>query len=787
MGSCGAKDISPSPSPESEPINGDSKLKGNESTNEGENKHKLTTKTSHHRHANTAMVAPMVYPNRKRKHERALTHPHSPTYVGAAWSASRKVLSTLDSSPLATLDRLSTDVLLSYLTNRDHNLVVMSRSTTPNDDTPPHTRPTTADAAFFDVNRSAATIVPTRSLTPGPSFWQVGALAMSEFTPWQEHRRMSIANAEKGKHQRPSSSHGIKWKPNHHTSPAYRNVIDKVLQRASKHEYVAFKIRARGLKNVRVWGEVTALLHIFRYRTNLWEKVGRTETVRETANPQFNPLLIKLQDLCYGQTNRPIMIRCWDENNHSPKLIGSFKTSLDQIRASIGKQIPLRFNPNDTKEENSGYLIFDCVDLSFSISLSRSIRVIGLQQKDKIVMKQLARRSRKQPKSIGSVMERSTHINKFVYVQFSIEAGNLPKRRKFWNPNPFIEFYSHFGDKEVLVAKTEISPNTQHPNFPPLVVRLMSLYDNATTDYKKEFTIKCRSAITMKDVSKTVIVGTFTIKLRTLVKTKNKKMYLCNYLCADSSEHEKPFVQFKRTRTFLVLKSGKARNVAALVYTASGASRRRIAVNASSFKKQHVAETSMADHKYADSSQTTDNKSAVAVDSDEKKMQHISTDKHKQINSNGSDTSPALSTHSIQTTPSDIVLVQSNLVNLAKQPPNSSKFSFPHSPQPQHKKTHTRTLTDTSDAACVFGDPNLAAMLRQRTSTSAQMSVSNNINNNAPVIDDSKMNQLLNQIDNIDAINSNNFSNVLPPPARARTAVPAAPPAPISDLADELF
>jgi hypothetical protein len=89
--------------------------------------------------------------------------------------------------------------------------------------------------------------------------------------------------------------------------------------------------------------------------------VHRTETIKQTLDPYWQPFKIPLSKLCSGDVNMPLHIECFDWDKHSDDdFIGSCRTTVDQLTKT--KHMDL-VNPAKQKKKksyvNSGILNID--------------------------------------------------------------------------------------------------------------------------------------------------------------------------------------------------------------------------------------------------------------------------------------------------------------------------------------------------------------------------------------------------------------------------------------------
>lgn len=81
---------------------------------------------------------------------------------------------------------------------------------------------------------------------------------------------------------------------------------------------------------------------------NQWSEVYRTEIIKHTLNPVWDPLEIAEQQICNSDLNNPIKVECYDWNRvGTHNLIGTFETTLVSL-VTRGSRFELR-NPKNKK------------------------------------------------------------------------------------------------------------------------------------------------------------------------------------------------------------------------------------------------------------------------------------------------------------------------------------------------------------------------------------------------------------------------------------------------------
>lgn len=74
-----------------------------------------------------------------------------------------------------------------------------------------------------------------------------------------------------------------------------------------------------------------------------WVAVAKTEYLKRTYNPDWKPMLLKVQQLCNGDYHRPLLFRCFDWNRDAaPDFMGECEASLDQIMRGELRELTFR-------------------------------------------------------------------------------------------------------------------------------------------------------------------------------------------------------------------------------------------------------------------------------------------------------------------------------------------------------------------------------------------------------------------------------------------------------------
>lgn len=76
----------------------------------------------------------------------------------------------------------------------------------------------------------------------------------------------------------------------------------------------------------------------------VWTNVHKTDVIKNTLNPDWQPFSIRVASLISGNPERELRIQVWDwDSNGSSDFIGEFVTSHTQMQTSKNIRIICRF------------------------------------------------------------------------------------------------------------------------------------------------------------------------------------------------------------------------------------------------------------------------------------------------------------------------------------------------------------------------------------------------------------------------------------------------------------
>lgn len=142
----------------------------------------------------------------------------------------------------------------------------------------------------------------------------------------------------------------------HGANKRHSSLIIRTEEVSDCQDVVLLQLSGRGLPKMDVFGRADPFLQFYRATEDgRWAAVAKTEYHKRTYNPDWKPMLIKVQQLCNGDYNRPIMIRCFDWNaNDSPDFMGEIETSLDQLLLA---ERPMTFKRKNKPRKTYGTLV----------------------------------------------------------------------------------------------------------------------------------------------------------------------------------------------------------------------------------------------------------------------------------------------------------------------------------------------------------------------------------------------------------------------------------------------
>ncbi|KAH7731153.1 copine-5-like protein [Aphelenchoides avenae] len=143
---------------------------------------------------------------------------------------------------------------------------------------------------------------------------------------------------------------------------------------AGRQESVYFLLSATNLDRKDFLGKSDPFLKISRINyDDTFLLAYRTRYHEQTLNPKWKPFEIHIDQLCYGDKDRPFLIECYDwdqDGNHD--LVGTCTTTVNRLISGMDKDLPLineKKAKKSKKYENSGMLhfhkVYCWIDFSF--------------------------------------------------------------------------------------------------------------------------------------------------------------------------------------------------------------------------------------------------------------------------------------------------------------------------------------------------------------------------------------------------------------------------------------
>jgi hypothetical protein len=109
---------------------------------------------------------------------------------------------------------------------------------------------------------------------------------------------------------------------------------------SSNTEMATISFTASNLDKKDLWGKSDPYLVISKaYSDGSFSVVHRTKIIKNNLNPQWEPFIISVQQLCSGDYDRTLKIECYDwDKTSGDDLIGSFITNLRKLSAGPSQQ-----------------------------------------------------------------------------------------------------------------------------------------------------------------------------------------------------------------------------------------------------------------------------------------------------------------------------------------------------------------------------------------------------------------------------------------------------------------
>jgi hypothetical protein len=104
---------------------------------------------------------------------------------------------------------------------------------------------------------------------------------------------------------------------------------------------IRFNISGKELPKVDLLGLSDPFLEFYTYivGSKSWVKTWSTPVIEHTLEPKWDGLIVSVDQLCGGEYNRPLLVKCYDWNvSGSFEFIGQFETTLRSILIKQAKK-----------------------------------------------------------------------------------------------------------------------------------------------------------------------------------------------------------------------------------------------------------------------------------------------------------------------------------------------------------------------------------------------------------------------------------------------------------------
>uniref|UniRef100_A0A8C4NAS8 Copine-3 n=1 Tax=Eptatretus burgeri TaxID=7764 RepID=A0A8C4NAS8_EPTBU len=142
--------------------------------------------------------------------------------------------------------------------------------------------------------------------------------------------------------------------------PAGQGTITVTAFEISDNRIVTLHMSGRKLDKKDFFGKSDPYLEFLKQNnTNNWVLIHRTEVIKKTLNPTWQPFTVYMQSLCEGDFEKKIKVICYDWNRNSvPDLIGEFETSFIELEeAKDGRTREFQCVNTKGKKKPAGIII----------------------------------------------------------------------------------------------------------------------------------------------------------------------------------------------------------------------------------------------------------------------------------------------------------------------------------------------------------------------------------------------------------------------------------------------
>jgi Ca2+-dependent lipid-binding protein len=101
-------------------------------------------------------------------------------------------------------------------------------------------------------------------------------------------------------------------------------------------ELLFVKMNGRNLDKKDMFGKSDPYIIISKKMDDgTWTNVHKSDVIKNTLNPDWQPFSIRVASLISGNSERPLRFQIWDwDNDGSSDFIGEFTTSYTQLQSS---------------------------------------------------------------------------------------------------------------------------------------------------------------------------------------------------------------------------------------------------------------------------------------------------------------------------------------------------------------------------------------------------------------------------------------------------------------------
>jgi hypothetical protein len=200
--------------------------------------------------------------------------------------------------------------------------------------------------------------------------------------------------------------------------------------------------------------------------TRTWRRAYATELCEQSAKPQFDSFVLRVDELCKGFFNRPMLVKCWQTVGFgSHLLIGSFQTTLREILQRLNRRFKLNREMNDAETALAAVAKNDQAN-ALDIEVKEDMQV--LRRKGSVTRR-------------ASLRMRRQSVGRSQLVRLSLSATNLPSvpgksgKADSSATNPYLQVYKLTRNMWDIADETEHKLGTTSPEWSPLLTSAATL------------------------------------------------------------------------------------------------------------------------------------------------------------------------------------------------------------------------------------------------------------------------------------------------------------------------